>query len=103
MEALPIDLIASSSWYLLSQTPFCSGVIAAKKEYQGFFAFMYYQSFIAQYKATVGGVVEQAISGLTPEEQVEVVKSLSKHLVNQGVMTSEVSSISNMLVAYNIH
>ncbi|KAI9669294.1 MAG: hypothetical protein M1831_000329 [Alyxoria varia] len=57
----------------------------------GFFAFMYYQSFIAQYKATVGAVVEQAISGLTPEEQMEVVKSLSKHLVNQGVMTSELN------------
>lgn len=57
----------------------------------GFFAFMYYSSFIAVYKASVGGVIEQAINGLTPEQQMEVVKGLSKHLVNQGVIPSAVS------------
>jgi phosphatidate cytidylyltransferase len=50
----------------------------------GFFAFMYYQSFIAVYKASVGSVIETAITGLTPEEQVEVVKGLAKHLYNSG-------------------
>lgn len=57
----------------------------------GFFAFMYYQSFIAVYKASVGGVIEMAISGLSAEEQMEVVKGLSKHLVNQGVIGVKVS------------
>lgn len=57
----------------------------------GFFAFMYYQSFIAVYKTTVGGLLEMAIGGLTAEEQMEVVKSLSKHLVNQGVIGHDVS------------
>lgn len=56
----------------------------------GFFAFMYYQSFIAVYKASVGGVIETAIQGLTPEEQMEVVKGLSKHLANQGVIPVKV-------------
>lgn len=56
----------------------------------GFFAFMYYQSFIAVYKTSVGGVIEMAINGLTAEEQMEVVKGLSKHLVNQGVIASPV-------------
>lgn len=55
----------------------------------GFFAFMYYQSFIAVYKASVGSVIETAITMLTPEEQVEVVKLLSKHLVNQGQLSSK--------------
>lgn len=50
----------------------------------GFFAFMYYQSFIAVYKASVGSVIETAITGLSPEEQMEVVRGLSKHLYNQG-------------------
>ena len=50
----------------------------------GFFAFMYYQSFIAVYRQSVGGVIEMAIQGLTVEEQVEVVKGLAKYLVNQG-------------------
>ncbi|PSK40177.1 hypothetical protein B9Z65_8117 [Elsinoe australis] len=56
----------------------------------GFFAFMYYQSFIAVNKASVGGVIELAITGLTAEQQVEVVKGLSKHLVNQGVISQKV-------------
>ena len=57
----------------------------------GFFAFMYYQSFIAVYKASVGNVIETAITGLSPEEQMEVVKGLTKYLFNQGVVTEKVS------------
>lgn len=56
----------------------------------GFFAFMYYRSFIAVYKASVGGVLEMAINGLTAEEQIEVVKGLGKHLSNQGIISSKV-------------
>ncbi|KAL8712001.1 MAG: hypothetical protein Q9220_003697 [cf. Caloplaca sp. 1 TL-2023] len=50
----------------------------------GFFAFMYYQSFIAVYKSSVGGVIEMAVQGLSAEEQVEVVRGLAKYLVGQG-------------------
>ena len=57
----------------------------------GFFAFMYYQSFIAVYKTSVGSVIEMAINGLTPEQQIDVVKGLSKHLYNQGALTEKVS------------
>ena len=56
----------------------------------GFFAFMYYQSFIAVHKASVGGVIETAITGLSAEEQMEVVKGLAKHLVNQGAIEGSV-------------
>lgn len=56
----------------------------------GFFAFMYYQSFIAVYKANVGDVIQTAIQGLDHEEMVEVVKGLSKYLVNQGVVQESV-------------
>ena len=56
----------------------------------GFFSFMYYQSFIAVYKASVGSVLETAISGLTAEEQIEVVKGLAKYLYNQGVISEKV-------------
>ncbi len=52
----------------------------------GFFAFMYYQSFIAVYKASVGDVMQTAIQGLDAEQMVEVVRGLSKHLVNQGIV-----------------
>ncbi|RAO70632.1 uncharacterized protein BHQ10_006644 [Talaromyces amestolkiae] len=53
----------------------------------GFFAFMYYQSFIALHTASVGDVIETAINGLTVDEQLEVVRGLSKYLYNQGVVT----------------
>ena len=53
----------------------------------GFFSFMYYQSFIAIYKASVGSVLETVIQGMSVEEQVEVVRGLTKYLVNQGIVT----------------
>ena len=59
----------------------------------GLFAFMYYHSFIAVYKTNVGGVIESAIIGLTVEEQIEVVKGLSKYLYNQGVLSEKVCGI----------
>lgn len=57
----------------------------------GTLTYMYYQGFIATHMASVGGVIEMAIIGLTLEEQMEVIKGLSKHLVNQGVLTDSVS------------
>ena len=61
----------------------------------GFFAFMYYQSFIAVYKSSVGSVIETAITGLTAEQQMEVVKGLAKHLYNQGVIDSKITEYLN--------
>ncbi len=58
----------------------------------GLFAFMYFQSFIAVYKASVGSVMEKAITGLSPEEQLEVVRGLTKYLYNQGTVSEKVSS-----------
>lgn len=52
----------------------------------GFFAFMYYQSFIAVFKTSVGSVIEMAVQGLDGEEMVEVVKGLGKYLVGQGIV-----------------
>ncbi|KAF2654865.1 phosphatidate cytidylyltransferase 1 [Lophiostoma macrostomum CBS 122681] len=56
----------------------------------GSIAFMYYSSFIAVHKTSVGGVIEAAITGLTPEEQLEVVNILAKHLVKQELIPSKV-------------
>ncbi|CAF9916915.1 MAG: hypothetical protein GOMPHAMPRED_001151 [Gomphillus americanus] len=52
----------------------------------GFFTFMYYQSFIATFRHSVGGIIESAIQGLSAEEQIQVVKGLTQYLVNQGVV-----------------
>lgn len=56
----------------------------------GLFSYMYYQSFIAENKSSVGSVIELAIVGLTPDEQIEVVKGLSKYLNNQGIVSDKV-------------
>ena len=56
----------------------------------GLFAYMYYHSFIAVYKASVGDVMQTAIQGLDAEQMIDVVRGLSKHLVNQGVVDEKV-------------
>ncbi|KAI1453867.1 phosphatidate cytidylyltransferase [Annulohypoxylon moriforme] len=57
----------------------------------GFFAFIYYQTFIAQHKVNFGAIMELAITGLTLEEQMELVKGMSRYLENQGAWGPEVS------------
>ena len=52
----------------------------------GFFTFLYYHSFVSVYQVNVGAVMEKAIQGLSVEDQVEVVKGVTKHLINQGVV-----------------
>lgn len=56
----------------------------------GFFAFVYYQSFIAVYRASVGTVIEMAVMGLSGEEIGEVVVGLVRVLENQGVPREKV-------------
>jgi phosphatidate cytidylyltransferase len=57
----------------------------------GFFAYMYYHTFIAIHKVNLGTVLETAITSLSPDEQVELVKSMGHYLRNQGVLLDEVS------------
>lgn len=68
----------------------------------GFFAYMYYHSFIAVYKANVGDIIETAINGLTVEDQLEVVRGLSKYLYNQGAVSDTVS-ISDRVWYYDFN
>ncbi len=58
----------------------------------GFFAYMYYHSFIAVYKVSLGGVMETAITGLSPDEQIELVRGMGRYLGNQGILSSEILS-----------
>ena len=53
---------------------------------------MYYQSFIAvNQRASVGGILETAITSLSPEEQLEVVERLGRYLVGQGIVGDKVN------------
>lgn len=56
----------------------------------GFFAYMYFHTFIEVHKVTLGSVLETAITSLDPAEQVELVKSMCRYLSNQGIMPEEV-------------
>lgn len=60
----------------------------------GFFAYMYYQSFIAIHKASVGSVLDTVINSLSPQEQVEVLERLGMYLVGQNIVTDKVSCAS---------
>ena len=59
----------------------------------GFFAYMYYHSFIAVSHISLGNVIESAIQ-LSVEDQIALVRGLSQHLVNQGTMPEAVSDIT---------
>jgi len=55
----------------------------------GFFAYIYFQTFIAVHKTTVGSVMEAAITGLTFEEHLELMRGLSQYLKNQGAVNGQ--------------
>jgi len=56
----------------------------------GFFAYVYYHAFIAVTKASLGAVMETAITSLTVDDQVKLVKGMVRYLVNQGHAPAEV-------------
>jgi phosphatidate cytidylyltransferase len=57
----------------------------------GFFTYIYYHTFIATYHVSVGDLMEMAITGLSPEEQVELIRGMGRYLSNQGVVKTSVS------------
>jgi hypothetical protein len=59
----------------------------------GFFTYIYYHTFIATYHVSVGDLMESAITGLTPEEQVELIRGMGRYLSNQGVVKDSVSPL----------
>ncbi|KAL2753121.1 hypothetical protein ACRALDRAFT_2030181 [Sodiomyces alcalophilus JCM 7366] len=56
----------------------------------GFFTYIYYHTFIAINKAaSLGTVMELAITGLTLDEQKELIRGMARYLSNQGVAHSD--------------
>ncbi|KAK7956998.1 phosphatidate cytidylyltransferase [Apiospora aurea] len=56
----------------------------------GFFAYIYYHTFIALNNITYGQVMELAITGLSPAEQVELMRGMAHYLENQGTWSHQV-------------
>lgn len=70
----------------------------------GFFSYMYYQSFIAvNQRASVGGILETAITSLSPEEQLEVVERLGRYLVGQGIVGDKVNLLPPHPAQAHVH
>ena len=51
----------------------------------GVFTYVYYSSFIRENKVTVGTVLQTVVSGLTIEEQIQLIRDLTRYLTNQGI------------------
>ncbi|KAF8658252.1 hypothetical protein AX16_002028 [Volvariella volvacea WC 439] len=51
----------------------------------GIFTYVYYTSLIRQHHVTVGSVLQTIVSGLTVEQQLELIADLKKYLVQQGI------------------
>ena len=51
----------------------------------GVFTYVYYSSLIRQNHVTVGSVLQTIASGLTLEEQLQLMADLKRYLESQGV------------------
>ena len=53
----------------------------------GVFTYVYYSSLIREHHVTVGSILQTIVSGLTQEEQLELLADLKKYLSGQGIAT----------------
>lgn len=51
----------------------------------GMFTYVYYTSLIRQNHVTVGSVLQLVVSGLTVQEQLELIGDLKRYLEGQGI------------------
>ncbi|KAF8893783.1 cytidylyltransferase family-domain-containing protein [Infundibulicybe gibba] len=52
----------------------------------GVFTYVYYSSLIREHHATVGSILQTIVSGLTVEQQLELIADLKRYLGRQGIM-----------------
>ena len=53
----------------------------------GVFTYVYYSSLIREHNVTVGSILQMIVSGLTIEEQLELMKDLKKYMQGRGITT----------------
>lgn len=52
----------------------------------GVFTYVYYSSFIREHHVTVGSILQMIVSGLSVEEQLELMRDLKKYMQGQGIL-----------------
>ena len=58
---------------------------AAPRFLMGVFTYVYYSSLIRQHHVTVGSLLQMIVSGLTPQQQLELMADLKRYLEGQGI------------------
>lgn len=53
----------------------------------GVFTYVYYSSLIREHNVTVGSILQMIVSGLTVQEQLELMRDLKKYLQGRGITT----------------
>lgn len=51
----------------------------------GVFVYVYYSSLIREHHVSVGSILQMIVSGLTAEEQLELMKDLKRYMQGQGI------------------
>jgi phosphatidate cytidylyltransferase len=51
----------------------------------GVFVYVYHSSIIREHHVTVGSVLQTIVSGLTLDEQLDLVADLQRYLAGQGI------------------
>ena len=51
----------------------------------GVFTYVYYSSLIREHHVTVGSILQMVVSGLTVQEQLELMADLKRYLEGQGI------------------
>ncbi|KAF4563327.1 hypothetical protein EYR40_006953 [Pleurotus pulmonarius] len=54
----------------------------------GIFTYVYYSSLVREHHVTVGSVLQTIASGLTVQEQIELLRDLRRYLESQGIPTN---------------
>jgi len=57
----------------------------ARRFLMGVFTYVYYSSFIREHHVTVGSILQMIVSGLTVEEQMELIRDLKRYMQGQGI------------------
>jgi phosphatidate cytidylyltransferase len=51
----------------------------------GVFTYVYYSSLIRETHVTVGSIMQSVVGGLTVDEQLELLRDLTRYLRGQGI------------------
>lgn len=51
----------------------------------GMFTYVYYTSLIREHHVTVGSLLQMIVSGLTVQEQLELMADLKRYIEGQGI------------------